>query len=167
MHHPDRQKAVGGVRASPARPHSRTPALGAARQGQRASRATQKGREAPAPPNSSDACCFLPRTPFPRSVRGDKRAGDAHTLRFTRCSSTPPPSRIARGAPEVRPSYVRPDAAGPLGWQNSFKKNFKKKGGTVLGDSGEVNDHGCVLLLRPSWLLVLVVWRRAPVRREL
>jgi hypothetical protein len=132
-HASSRSPKGGGGRESlsrpPALPHSRPwgctprPACLAA---------NAEGEKGPGPPNSSDACCFLPRTPFPRCVRGDKESR-GRTRRGSRAAPPPPPSRIARGAPEVRPTYVRPDAVGPLGWQNSFKKNFKKKRGDCVG----------------------------------
>ena len=124
--HPDRQKAVGGVRASPARPHSRTPGLSGLHAKASVPRSNayvrQKGEKGPRPSSSSPHMfgrMLFSSAASPVPARPRREQG-THIVRF----ASLPPSRIARRAPEVRPTCVRPGAAGRLGWQNPFLKKI-------------------------------------------
>lgn len=132
IHASSRSPKGGGGRESlsrpPALPHSR--ALGAARQGQRASRQTQKGRRAPAPPIVRTQVVFFHEPRF-RAASVEAREPGTHALRFTRRSLLPP----RRGSPAVRPRCARrmyvPTLRGPLGGKILLKKTLKKGGDCV------------------------------------
>ena len=109
---PRSPKGGGGARASPARPHSRAPGPWGCTPRPACLAATRKRGRAPAPPIVRTHVALF-------RTASMETAGDAH--REVRALLPPPPqSRIARDAPEVRPTYVRPGAAGPLGWRKSF-----------------------------------------------
>lgn len=136
------------MRASPARPHSRTPGLSGLHAKASVPRSNayvrQKGIRAPAPvflpPYVQTHVVFFGHEPRFRASAETRRAGDAHIVRF----ASLPPLRIARGAPRGTPDVCTSRLRGALGGKILFKKNLKKKGGIVLGGrrQGKVDGRG-------------------------